>query len=284
MRQGLSIIEGGRFVEAGRIGTGVDAEECRIVLRRPNVVEPVEIDAWRALLTRIRWPEPIYADPDYLLTAAVHQSGGRDLVFAFAWSGQGELTRLRGVIPLSMPHGLWGNGRAQGWYPPGPVVAPTIEPGFLDEVEGALRAAVKAVHPRSTLIMIPPPAVPLPEETVLLSDASDAQVVPARDRVGVRLAGPWTRDGVEIERITEPFRIRDAVETYLSFDARVSGNPIVRDPSASSMVRVVTRRFAQRRQTSVDFARKDGVIVAAVLRLGAGPGSIVWRQAETRAA
>jgi hypothetical protein len=70
MRQGLSIIEGGRFVEAGRIGTGVDAEECRIVLRRPNVVEPVEIDAWRALLTRIRWPEPIYADPDYLLTAA----------------------------------------------------------------------------------------------------------------------------------------------------------------------------------------------------------------------
>jgi hypothetical protein len=69
-----------------------------------------------------------------------------------------------------------------------------------------LRAAVKAVHPRSTLIMIPPPVVSAPEETVLLTDASDAQVVPARDRVGVRLAGPWTRDGVEIERITEPFR------------------------------------------------------------------------------
>ncbi|WP_419953084.1 hypothetical protein [Methylobacterium sp.] len=284
MKQGLSIIEGGLLIEAGSIGADHEPAEWHIDLRRPNLVEPIEAEAWRALLTRIRWPEPIYADPDYLLTAAVHQSGGRDLVFAFAWSGSGERARLRGVIPLAMPHGLWGNGRVQAWYPPGPVLAPTIEPGFLDEVEAALRAAIKAVHPRSTLIMVPSPAAPAPKQAALLAQPVPAEVVPARDRVSIRLVGPWVRDGVEIERITEPRSIRDAVEAYLSFDAQVSGNPIVADPSASSMVRVVTRRFAQRRQTSVDFARKDGVIVAAALRLGAGPGSIVWRQAEARAA
>lgn len=284
MKQGLSIIEGGLLAEADGMGADPESAEWHIDLRRPNMVEPLEAEAWRALLTRIRWPEPIYADPDYLLTAAVHQSGGRDLVFAFAWSGLGERARLRGVIPLAMPQGLWGNGRVQAWHPPGPVLAPTIEPGFLDEAEAALRVAIKAVHPRSALIMAPSPTVAAPKDRALLAEASPAEAVPAGDRAGIRLVGPWARDGVEIEHITEPRSIRDAVEAYLSFDARVSGNPIVADPSASSMVRVVTRRFAQRRQTSVDFARKDGIIVAAALRLGAGPGSIVWRQAETRAA
>ncbi|GJE17311.1 hypothetical protein [Methylobacterium marchantiae] len=280
MRQGLSIIEGGRPLTE----VDLDAGDWRIDLRRPHAVEPVEAEAWRALLTRIRWPEPIYADPDYLLTAAVHQSGGRDLVFAFAWSEAGERSRLRGIVPLAMPHGLWGNGRAQAWYPPGPFLAPTIEPDCHDEVEAALRAAIRAVHPRSTLVLMPP-AVTVPAKAVApLSAQANGGGIPEKDRVGVRLAGPWTRSGVEIERITEPRRIRDAVEAYLSFDAQVSGEPIVRDPSASSMVRVVTRRFAQRRQTSVDFARKGGVIVAAALRLGSGPGSIVWRQAEGRAA
>ncbi|WP_026597352.1 hypothetical protein [Methylobacterium sp. 77] len=284
MRQGLSVIEGGRLSEADPMGADMDPDDWRIDLRRPHAVEPVEAEAWRMLLTRIRWPEPIYADPDYLLTAAVHQSGGRDLVFAFAWSGEGERSRLRGVVPLAMPHGLWGNGRAQVWYPPGPVLAPTIEPGCLDEVETALRAAIRAVHPRSTLVLMPPPAASASEGERTAPRDSVTRAIPARDRVGVRLTGPWIRDGVEIERITEPRRIRDAVEAYLSFDAQVSGSPIVRDPSASSMVRVVTRRFAQRRQTSVDFARKDGILVAAALRLGTGAGSIVWRQAETRAA
>ena len=110
MKQGLSIIEGGLLIEAGSIGADHEPAEWHIDLRRPNLVEPIEAEAWRALLTRIRWPEPIYADPDYLLTAAVHQSGGRDLVFAFAWSGSGERARLRGVIPLAMaarPVGQW---------------------------------------------------------------------------------------------------------------------------------------------------------------------------------
>lgn len=284
MRQGLSVIEGGRLPEADPMWAGMDPDEWHIDLRRPLSVEPEQIEAWRALLTRIRWPEPIYADPDYLLTAAIHQSGGRHLVFAFARTGEGERARLRGVVPLAMPHGLWGNGRAQAWYPPGPVLAPTIEPGSFHDAETALRRAVRTIHPRASLVLMPRSADRPVGDAAVLSRAAEIGVVPDRDRVGVRLSGPWTRGGVEVERITEPRRIRDAVEAYLAFDAQVSREPIVRNLSQSSLVRVVTRRFAERRQTSVDFARKDGIIVAAALRLGSGPGSIVWRQAEVRAA
>ena len=279
MRQGLSVIVGGRVADGVAVVPNGAKGAWRVDLRRALSVEPDEIAAWRALLIRIASPEPVYADPDYLLTAAIHESGGRDLVFAFAWNRKTGHERLCGVVPLAMPHGLWGKGRAQAWYPPGPVLAPSIEAASRGAVEAALREAVRAVHARATLVLTPTMVPSAVEREVAPTRPASRSAVPGRDRVGVRLVGPWSRIGVEIERVVEPRRIRDAVETFLAFDAQVSPAPIVGDPSASAMVRVVTRRFAERRQTGVEFARRDGVIIAAALRLGRGPGAVVWRQA-----
>ncbi|HEX8416486.1 MAG TPA: hypothetical protein VF641_02680, partial [Methylobacterium sp.] len=277
------------MIEGGASEAWADVERCRspagparwrVDLRRPDAVNEAEVSAWRALLTRIRVAEPFYADPDYLLTAAQHQAGTVDLILAFVWATVDDRDRLQGVVPLAMPHRLWGHGRVALWQPPGTTVVPSIDPGASQEVHGALLLHLRGLQSNATLALSPPAERPSAFERALAplrlarSSIGARACVPRENLVGIRSAGAPPRPVREFEHVTDPLRLRDAVETFLSLDARVSAEPIVDDPSRAAMVRVVMRRFAERRLASVELGRRDGTIVAAKLRLGVGPRAV----------
>ncbi|NEU12334.1 hypothetical protein G3T14_09325 [Methylobacterium sp. BTF04] len=252
----------------------------RVDLRRAVDVTEGEIAAWRGLLVRAGSAEPVYADPDFLLAAAQHQAGGRDLVFAFAWSHGNGPDRLHGVVPLAIPHPMWGNGQIAPWQPHGVSVAPTIEAAVFDDVRDALADHLASVRPRGTLVLSDDPyaASPVTNPGRTLRSVPKRVAIPADALVGIRSAESAQPERPAVERISEPDRIRDAVEAFLILDAEVSPAPIIGDPSEAALVRVVTRLFAQRRQASVELTRCDGAVVAATLRLGVGTQAVVWRQ------
>lgn len=273
MRQRFTVIQGGAVAGTAPVA---GPRQWRIDLLRPSHVGMAEIAAWRGLLIRAGSSEPVYADPDFLLAAAQHQSGGRDLVFAFAWSHGHGPDRLHGVIPLALPHALWGNGRIATWQPHGIPVSPTIEAAACDDVRDALSDHLIGLRPRATLALTADAAPPIPAR--ILWSIPKRPVIPAGALVGIRSVSAAAPARPAMERISDPDRIRDAVEEFLILDAAVSRAPIIGDPSEAALVRVVTRLFAQRRQASVDLTRRDGVVVAATLLLGAGPSAVVWRQ------
>lgn len=284
-----------RVIEGGASAARPDMDQAapstapvrwQVDLRRPSAVDDSDVSAWRALLTRIRVSEPFYADPDYLLTSAQHQVRDADLLFAFVWATTGDRDQLHGVIPIAMPHHLWGKGCVTLWQPPGAVVVPSIDPAASEDVRFALLQHLRSHHPTLTLELAPAVRRPSAFERVVAplrlarSEFAGRVAIPSESLVGVRSADAPHSPAREIERISDPLRIRDAVETFLSLDARVSGDPIVNDPSEAAMVRVVMRRFAERRLVSVELARRDGAVVAAKLHLGFGPKAVVWRAAD----
>jgi hypothetical protein len=145
----------------------------------------------------------------------------------------------------------------------------------------ALRTHLASAHRRLSLSDLPSgPAKDVGRASLQLIPGHPSlqeRTIPAHNILGIRAKAD--RTAMEIERISEPGQIRDAVEAFLLLDARASRKPIVADPSEAAMVRVVTRLFARRRQVSVDLAHHRGEIVSGALQLGSGNGSVTWRQA-----
>ncbi|TXM88899.1 hypothetical protein FV222_27285, partial [Methylobacterium sp. WL103] len=118
MTHGFTVIQGGQAqpdaaVDVHPVSTGTEAatEGWRVDLRLAGTVDDGAVAAWRALMTRNAITDP-RVDPDYLLSAARHQSGGRAIAFALAWDRDGSgREALRGVMPMAMPHAIWGRAR-----------------------------------------------------------------------------------------------------------------------------------------------------------------------------
>lgn len=275
MRQPFTVIAGGVTAAAGRTGDAAAPVTWRVDLRTASAVGAGEISAWRALLVRAGVADPIHADPDYLLPAAEHQAGGRELVFALAWADGSGHERLEAVVPLALPHSLWGRGRIVVWQPFGTAVAPTIAAGHEAAVHGALVARLGEARPRFALDLVTEPTSRATAPR--LRAVSPRGGIPAHSLVGVR---PVHAPSVAtIEWISDPQRVPEAVEAFLALDAEVSAAPILGDPSAVAMVRRVTRLFAQRRQVTVALTRRAGAVVAASVTLGTGAQAVLWHHA-----
>ncbi|WP_375464112.1 hypothetical protein [uncultured Methylobacterium sp.] len=283
MARSFTVIQGGR--RAADATMAVDpapsGNAWQVDLHRAGTVDDEAVDAWRALLTRNAVADP-QADPDYLLSAARHQAKGRRIAFALAWDRDADgREALRGVLPLAMPHPVWGRGRARPWHPPGlPEPAALIDGRHADAVETAIRGRLAAL--RRPLRLEAPPRCPVRADAprpvlAVLPAERRARIVPADRLVGVRPDGYAAAHAVE--HVSDPMRITAAVEAFLVLDARHAVLPIIADPSEASMVRVVTRLFARRGQMRVELARRAGEIVAATLHLGAGARAVAWRHA-----
>lgn len=271
MTQRFRVIQGGLSEDRAPDAEPTVLSAWRVELKAASEIDGDTQAAWRALTTR----EPdatSFDDPDYLLPAAQHRTDGHNLVFALAWS-RGEDTdseALRGVVPLSVDHAVWGRGRARHWQAQGTDGESTglIEARYADEVAAALRQRLEGSRRPLTLAAQERIPADEPGRPVL-------KAVPDEDLVGI-----GRKAASETETVSDPARIRDAVETFLGLDARASQKPIVADPSDAAMVRVVSRLFARRRQASVELVRRGGEVVSGALRLGSGAKAVTWRQAS----
>lgn len=253
----------------------------RVDLRRPVAVDAASVSAWRALLVRNAVTDPL-RDPDHLLPLAQHRPAGRRIAVALAWDRDAEtgFEALRGVVPLAMPHPVLG-GRARPWHPVEAEGAALVETAAAEAVDRALRARLGALRRPIRLAGAAEPARnPVPFRPVLAARrVALPRRIPADSLVGVRPEG-WELPGSEILAVTGPDAVRDAVETFLTLDARTAKRPIIADPAEASFVRVVSRLFARRGALRVEFLRRAGEVVAGTLHLGAGPSAVPWRRAR----
>ncbi|GEP02245.1 GNAT family N-acetyltransferase [Methylobacterium oxalidis] len=285
MAQRFTVIAGGLLAAEPAAADSVERAPAerhwRIDLRAADSIDAAAVAAWRALLTRSGAAGAAFCDPDYLLPAAKHQSGGRALVFAWSRRGDGPES-LRAVLPLAFGHPLWRGGRVTPWSPPGLSLKPAhlVEAGCAAEIGAALDARLRPDGRRLAFDLAESAGLPAPclrfELLPGRAQRPARRAVPSGSLVGVR---PADFRPEEVETISEPARIRDAVESFLALDARTAGRPIVADPSEAAMVRVVTRLFARRRAVRVELARRSGEIVAGSLRLGDGRRAALWRSA-----
>jgi hypothetical protein len=256
------------------------AESWRVDLHRPGAVDPAAVTAWRALLVRSAVADPL-RDPDHLLPLAQHRPDGRRVAVALAWSRDAgsDHEALRGVVPLAMPHPVWG-GRARPWQPAEAEAAALVETAAAEAVDRALRARLGAFR-RPIRLADQAESVQRPDALPPAQAARPGRLraVPGENLVGVRPVG-WAPPGSEILAVTEPACVRDAVETFLALEARTAERPIIADPAEASLVRVVTRLFARRGALRVEFLRRAGEVVAGTLHLCAGPASVPWRRAR----
>ena len=287
MMHGFTVIQGGRTAPASTAAMGdavspaqpIQVPRWRVDLHRAGTVDDGAVAAWRALMTRNAIVDP-RVDPDYMLSAARHQSGGRTIAFALAWDRDGTgREALQGVMPMAMPHPIWGRARASLWQPPGlPHLAATLIDGTrADAVDVAIRSRLAGL--RRPLRLGGPARSPVRGDVlrpVLASSRADGRrTIPADCFVGVRPADEAAPS--EIEQVSDPALIPAAVEEFLVLDARHAARPIIADPSEASMVRVVTRLFGRRGQVRIELARRAGELVAGTLHLGAGARAVVWR-------
>lgn len=282
MQRRFTIIQGGlaEQTRSALSGNTARARGWRIVLRRLTAIGEPEIAAWRALCDHQPNHDP-FASPDYLLTAARHAGRGTDIAFAFAYAetaaGGAELA---GVLPLTLPHPVWGGASVRLWHPPlAPrPVQPLVPPGAASAVLDALLSHLRADRPRTVLRLGRIKA----DGEFLRAVASSARLhvelhpnaaVPGPQLVAIAGKAP----GAVIERVTAPDGIRDAVERYLAFDAERARWPLIADPAHSAIVRVVTRLFAQRGLASVELGSRDGAVVSGAIRLGRPGNQVLWR-------
>ena len=278
----FSVIQGG-LCEAEAPAAPSATAGWRVDLHRPGGVDDGAVAAWRALMVRGAVDDPL-RDPDHLLPLARHRPAGRRVALALAWSrdAAGPET-LRGVVPLAMPHPVWG-GHAELWRPAGTAGTAglaLIDGTAADAVGTALRARLRALRrPAGLSGSLEAVAAPAPGRLTLVASRPARRAIPADSLVGVRPDGWRPPADAEAETVSEPEAIRDAVESFLALDARTAKAPIVADPSEASLVRVVTRLFARRRACRVEVFRRAGEIVAGTLHLGIGPASVAWRRAR----
>jgi hypothetical protein len=253
----------------------------RVDLRAPNAVGEEAVSAWRAMLVRNAVSDPL-RDPDHLLPLAQHRPAGRRVAVALAWSQDTETGReaLRGVVPLAMPHPVWG-GRARPWQPAEAAATALVENATALAVDRALRARLAGLRRPIRLVgTVEPLRLAAPFRPSVVADRSARpRSIPTGAFVGTRPPG-WEAPGAEMLGVTEPEAVRDAVETFLTLDARTANRPIIADPSEASLVRVVSRLFGRRGALRVEFLRRAGEIVAGTLHLGVGGASVPWRRAR----
>ncbi len=293
MMHGFTVIQGGQAVpDAAAIGhpvaraseeaasNGHAASRWRVDLHRAGTVDDDAVAAWRALMTRSAITDP-RVDPDYVLSAARHQSGGRTIAFALAWDRDGNgRAALHGVMPMAMPHPIWGRGRADLWQPPGlpDPAAALIDGSRAEAVEAAVRGRLAGL--RRPLRLGAPTRLPTQggasRPVLAATHEGRRRTIPADCVIGVRAGDDAA---AEVEQVSAPGLILSAVEEFLALDARHAARPIIADPSEASMVRVVTRLFARRGQMRIELARRAGELVAGTLHLGAGARAVVWRRA-----
>ncbi|MCJ2134745.1 hypothetical protein MKK69_11860 [Methylobacterium sp. J-026] len=252
----------------------------RVDLHRPGGVDADAISAWRAMLVRNAVTDPL-RDPDHLLPLAQHRPAGRRVAVALAWSHDVETGReaLHGVVPLAMPHPVWGGG-ARPWQPVESEAAALVEQAAAEAVDRALRARLAALRRPIRLVgAVEPVGIPVANRPALAaSRRAWSRPVPSERLMGVRPVG-WQTPASEMHAVTAPDAVRDAVETFLTLDARTAERPIIADPAEASLVRVVSRLFARRGALRVEFLRRAGAIVAGTLHLGTGAASVPWRRA-----
>lgn len=262
-------------------GAGPQAETWRVDLQRPGAVDAAAVAAWRAMLVRNAVSDPL-RDPDHLLPLAQHRPAARSVAVALAWSRDARDGRetLRGVVPLAMPHSVWG-GRARPWQPAEPDAAALVEHAAAEAVDRALRERLGALRRPLRLVGESAPVQDQGPRRPILAASRPARPrsVPAGNLIGIRPAG-WEPAESEILAVTEPAAVRDAVETFLALDARTAARPIIADPAEASLVRVVTRLFARRGALQVEFRRRAGAVVSGTLHLCAGFNAVPWRRAR----
>lgn len=279
MTRRFTLIQGGLSEPARRDPAAADPPErpLAVDLRGALAVDGEAVAAWRALMARTGSADP-FQDPDFLLTAAQHQSAGQEIAFALVWRRPDAAPdTLHGVLPLRIARPLLARDRAHLWRPPGlPGPSPLIEPERARDVVAAVRARLGALA-RPVQFDIDP-ARPGPDA----ADAAPAghevrrRNIPQASLLGVRPEGYRLPS---VEHVRDPAQVRDAVETFLALDARTARRPIIADPAEAAMVRVVSRLFARRRQISVELARSGGTVVAGTLHLGSGARAVAWRHA-----
>lgn len=259
------------------------ASGWHIVLRRPHAVGEAEEAAWSALADSVSAADP-FAHPDYMLTAAKHGSRGADIAFAFAYRQTAQGLDLAFVLPLALPHPVWGASTVRLWHPalaPRPV-EPLGEAAYAPGVLEAVLRHLQEARPNASLRLGRLPAdAPLLEALAAASglsvDIHRNAVVPASRFVSIAGRPPEAA----LERTDAPALMRDAVEQFLLLDAERSRRPLIADPAQSAIVRVVTRLFAKRGEAVVELGRRNGEVVSGAIRLGQREQDVLWRGVDT---
>ncbi|KMO21865.1 hypothetical protein [Methylobacterium platani] len=268
------------LIEGGKPG----AVRLRAELRHPSSLRETEVEAWRSLMGRALEPS-VYADPDFTLTMAQHLADGQTLALLLVWQDGLRTPILRGLLPLRLPARQGLAGRAQLWRLP---LAGTAEAAIdADQAGAVLRAALDHLR-QSSLRLVDlhwPDLRPDSGLAVALGEAAGSTgrrlAVTEQAALPASAPAPLTLPSgrTSLERVREPARLRDAVEHFLVLDARRGPGSLLADPAAATAFRVVTRRFAHRRQACVDLVRRDGEVVAAAVHLATGRHDTIWRQA-----
>ncbi len=281
----FTLIQGG--LTQGALTQGAPAAgavSLRAELRHPASLREPEVEAWRSLMARALDPS-VYADPDFALTMAQHLANGQTLAVLLVWQDGLRTPILRGVLPLRLPAHQAMAGRARLWRLPlaGSAEA-AIDAGYASAV---LRAALDHLRgsPLHLVDLLWPDLRPDSALAVALGEAAGgtgrrltlAEQAAPRAAVPAPLTLPAGR--TSLERVRDPARLRDAVEHFLVLDARRGADSLLADPATATAFRVVTRRFAHRRQACVDLVRRDGEVVAAAIHLATGRHDTIWRQA-----
>ncbi|TGD96963.1 hypothetical protein [Methylobacterium nonmethylotrophicum] len=265
------------------------AMSLRAELRHPSSLREPEVEAWRSLMARAVEPS-VYADPDFTLTMAQHLADGQTLALLLVWQDGLRAPTLRGVLPLRLPARQGLAGQAQVWRLP---LAGTAEAAVdAGHAVAVLRTALDHLRQsRLRLVDLHWPDL-RPDAPLAVALGEVAGSTGRRLAIGAQgpagppapVPPPLPAGRTSLERVRDPVRLRDAVEHFLILDARRGPGSLLGDPAAATAFRVVTRRFAHRRQACVDLVRRDGEVVAAAIHLATGRHDTIWRQAGLRLA
>ncbi len=255
----------------------------RVELRRPAELREAEIEEWRALAARTTNLDP-FADPDFLVTSALHMARGIAFALAFC-TGDAGIERLRGVIPLEVPHPIRSGSSATLWQ--APLAPRPIGPVLADGAAGDAIAALLD-HLGESGARVSLRLSGIAASGALLADLrTDARFrlvdhpvppsIPEAQFVSVGAGNAVTRT----ERITAPDRIEDAVERLLLGNVH---QPQPFDSAAAMTVRVVSRLFARRGLIEVALHTARGRTVSAAIHLGRAGERVLWRSFNPDAA
>lgn len=281
MQKRFTLIQGGLIKHWGLSAVAVMRDRgWRIDLRRPAAIDGAIFSAWRGLAEAQASLDP-FSHPDYLLTAARHGGRGLELAFAFAFEPTPEGAEiLSGVLPLVMPHPVWGRS-ARLWQPTlaHAPVEPLVRVGAASAAIEALIRHLQTVKPHSGLGLDRVPAAGpflrelTASERLRLDTRIDRAPIPPEHFVGIR----QSEEADWIESVTDPSRVRDAVERVLLADAEASAAPLLADPAKAAITRVVPRLFAHRGWTAIELGWRGDAVVSAAIRLGRPESRILWR-------